>query len=125
MKRLLLVSLAAAVVGAALYATTAPAGQQAVTPAQFNALKKRVTADEKKIKDIEGALAACLNGAVPAARYTGYVGVDSQNTPFVTTAIDVVDQGDQPTMYLLDVGAACAQAIGGKFHILRVETTRR
>jgi hypothetical protein len=125
MKRFVLVSLAAAVLGAALYATTAPAGQQAVTPAQFNALKKRVAADEKKIKDIEGVLGTCFNGAVPAARYTGYVGVDSQNNPIVTTALDVTDQGDQPTMFLLDIGSACAQAIGGAFHTLRVETSRR
>lgn len=126
MKRLMLVALAAALLGAALYATTAPASQQAVTPAQFNALKKRVAAAEKKVKDIEGVLGACFNGAVPAARYTGYVGVDSANTLFgPITALDVTDQGETPTMYLLDVGATCASAIGGSFKVLRVETSRR
>jgi hypothetical protein len=125
MKRLLVVCLAAALVGAALYAATAPASEQAVTPAQFNLLKKRVAASEKKIKDLESVLGACLSGAIPVARYTGYVAVDNQNNPFVTTAIDVTDQGDQPTAYLLDVGSACAQAIGGSFHTLRLQASGR
>ena len=43
MKRLALV-LAAAVAAVALYAATAPAGQQAVTPAQFAALSRAIRA---------------------------------------------------------------------------------
>ncbi len=42
MKRILAVALAA-LAAVALYAATAPAGQQAVTPKQFAALSKRVT----------------------------------------------------------------------------------
>ena len=55
MSRLLAVALVA-FAAVALYAATAPAGQQAVTPAQFNALKKRVAKLEKDNKDIISVL---------------------------------------------------------------------
>ena len=51
MTRVLAVALVA-LAAVALYATTAPAGDQAVTPKQFSALQKRVKtleADEKQI----------------------------------------------------------------------------
>jgi hypothetical protein len=52
--------LAVAAVGLAavvFYTTTAPAGQQAVTPGQFAALQKRVKKLEKDNKDIKEVLA--------------------------------------------------------------------
>jgi hypothetical protein len=55
MSRVLAVALVA-FAAVALYAATAPAGQQAVTPKQFNALKTRVTKLEKLNKDITDAL---------------------------------------------------------------------
>ena len=69
MKRLLAL-VATAGIAVALYATTAPAGQQAVTPAQFNALKKQVTQlqkDVKTLKAVAGATLACAfnKGAIP------------------------------------------------------------
>jgi hypothetical protein len=69
MKRLLAL-VATAGIAVALYATTAPAGQQAVTPAQFNALKKQVTKLQKDVKTltaIAGVTIACVfdKGAIP------------------------------------------------------------
>jgi hypothetical protein len=55
MKRLLVVAMVV-VAAVALYATTAPAGQEAVTPKQFAALQKRVAKLEKDDKDITDAL---------------------------------------------------------------------
>jgi hypothetical protein len=57
----------------ALYATTAPAGEQAVTPKQFAALQKRVAKLEKDNKDIIGAIgfiAQCAfnKGAIPTTK---------------------------------------------------------
>jgi hypothetical protein len=51
MKRLLAL-IAATALAVALYATTATGGQQAVTPAQFAALKKQVTKLQKQVKDL-------------------------------------------------------------------------
>jgi hypothetical protein len=50
----------AALTAVALYATTAPAGQQAVTPKQFAALTKRVTKLEKDDKDLKNFAVAVL-----------------------------------------------------------------
>ena len=60
--------LVAALTGAALlYVTTAVGGPQAgPTRAEFNALKKQVAVLKKDDAAIQGALAACFTGAVPA-----------------------------------------------------------
>jgi hypothetical protein len=52
MKRLLAL-IAAVGLAVGLYAATATGGQQAVTPAQFAALKKQVTQLQKRTKDLE------------------------------------------------------------------------
>src|SRR5881396_2093645 len=54
--RRVLVAAVIAMAAVALYATTAPAGQQAVTPKQFAALTKRVAKLEKDNKDIKNAI---------------------------------------------------------------------
>jgi len=76
MKRLLALI---AVVGlaVALYATTATGSQQAVTPAQFAALKKQVTTLQKQVKilsDFAAATALCAFGgpAVPVNTATNW-----------------------------------------------------
>jgi len=56
MSRVLAVAVVA-LAAVALYAATAPAGQQAVTPKQFNALKTRVAKLEKQNKDVITVLA--------------------------------------------------------------------
>jgi hypothetical protein len=76
MRRVLVVALAA--LGAvALYATTAPAGQQAVTPKQFAALSKRVKTlekDSKNLKDFAAIVVACVfdQGAVATTKAPQY-----------------------------------------------------
>jgi hypothetical protein len=76
MKRVLVVVLVA-VAAVALYAATAPAGQQAVTPKQFAALQKRVTKVEKDNKDLidfANVVAACVfdKGAVATTKTPQY-----------------------------------------------------
>jgi hypothetical protein len=72
MKRALVVALVA-FAAVALYSTTAPAGQQAVTPKQFAALQKRVAKLEKDEKDITDALVFVIacgfdKGAIPVTK---------------------------------------------------------
>ena len=72
MKRFLAVAVIA-LAAVALYTATAPAGQQAVTPGQLNALKARVTKLEKRATNLETVIGACFTTAVPVTRYGGYV----------------------------------------------------
>jgi hypothetical protein len=72
--------LAVAAVGLAavvFYTTTAPAGQQAVTPGQFAALSKRVKKLEKDNKDLKllaGAVLSCVfdQGAIATTKLPQY-----------------------------------------------------
>ena len=65
MKRFLAL-VATAVAAVALYAATAPAGQQAVTPGQFNALKKQVTKLRSDLNTVTTVMVGCVMGtAVP------------------------------------------------------------
>jgi hypothetical protein len=113
MKRLLaLAAVAALAVG--LYATTAGGTQQAVTPAQFKALKAQVTKIRKDLTATTAVLAGCVMGnAVPVTRYTGYQAVDPNGTAFQTTALDITDQGDTPSGYalLVNTDQACIDLI--------------
>ena len=45
-------------------------GRQAVTPAQLNTLKKRVS-------NVETVLGACMQSGVPFTQYDGYVAQDA------------------------------------------------
>jgi hypothetical protein len=76
MKRVLAVALVA-IAAVTLYAATAPAGQQAVTPKQFAALSKRVKAletDNKNLKDFAVAVITCVfdKGAVATTKTPQY-----------------------------------------------------
>jgi hypothetical protein len=124
--------LVAALAGAALlYVTTAVGSQQAgPSRAEFNALKKQVAVLKKDDVAIQAVLSACLNGAVPAARFSDYEARAADGTTFITTGLDVADTGDTPTVYLLDVGLPCANVINtAKLNIhlklLRPATTQR
>jgi hypothetical protein len=120
LRRLMLLALAA-VVGAVVYAATAPASQQAgPSRTEFNALKARVAKAEKNANAALVLLAGCLQRGVPVSRFNGYVAVDTSNNTFSTTALDVEDTGQAPQAYLLDVGQTCASAIG---HILGTKLT--
>ena len=62
MKRLAVV-LAAALVAVAIYAVTAPAGQQAVSPKRVAALEKKVSQLQKSVKTLNTFM-NCLNKQV-------------------------------------------------------------
>ena len=69
MKRLLaLIAVAGLAVG--LYAATATGGQQAVTPAQFAALKKQVTTMQKDVNALKGFVSNCIS-VVGVAQFGG------------------------------------------------------
>ena len=123
-----------ALVGAGLlYVTTATGSQQAgPTRKEFNALKKTVNTLKKDDLAVQAVLAGCLTNAIPSARFTGYEYRASDGSTVIETALDVAEQGDSPTIYLLDVGQACASAINsaGRLHgvnlkVLRPGTTLR
>jgi hypothetical protein len=76
MKRVL-VTAVVALAAVILYAATAPAGQQAVTPKQFAALQKRVAKlekDDKTITEVLGIVVACGfdKGAIPTTKLPQY-----------------------------------------------------
>jgi hypothetical protein len=76
MTRVLAVALVA-FAAVALYAATAPAGEQAVTPKQFAALQKRVTTLEKTNKQIIQAIGVIVRcafnqGAIPTTKTPQY-----------------------------------------------------
>lgn len=75
--RRVLVAAVIAMAAVALYATTAPASQQAVTPKQFAALTKRVAKLEKDNKDIKNAIGVIVTcafdkGAIPTTKTPQY-----------------------------------------------------
>jgi hypothetical protein len=76
MTRVLVVA-AVALAAIVVYAATAPAGQQAVTPKQFSALAKRVTKlekDNKLLKDAAGFMLLCgfNKGAIATTKTPQY-----------------------------------------------------
>jgi hypothetical protein len=124
--------LVAALAGAALlYVTTAVGGPQAgPTRAEFNALKKQVAVLKKDDATIQAVLGTCFTGAVPAASYDGYEYRAADGSTTIVSALDIVDPGDTPTMYLLDVGQACAGVINAaklniRLKVFRPATTQR
>ena len=105
MKRFLAL-VATAVAAVALYAATAPAGQQAVTPGQFNALKKQVTKLRSDLNAVATVLVGCVMGnAVPITRYSGYDAKDSNGAQISTTALDLTAQGGTPNGFALLVNS--------------------
>ena len=76
MRRVVVIA-AVALAAVVLYTTTAPAGQQAVTPAQFAALTKRVKKlekDNKDLKTVAGFMLACgfNKGAIATTKTPQY-----------------------------------------------------
>jgi hypothetical protein len=104
---------AVAVAAVTLYATAAPAGQQAVTPAQFNALKKQVAKIRTDLNAVTTVVAGCVMGqAIPITQYSDYVGSDGTSV-YPTTGLDVTQQGDKPNGYALLVNpdSACVNLV--------------
>jgi hypothetical protein len=114
--------LVAAIAGAALlYVTTAVGGPQAgPTRKEFNALKKQVAKLQKDDTAVQAVLTGCFTRAAPVAEYSGYQAKAADGSIIETTALDIVDTGDPPQVYLLDVGQACADVLnssGMKLHL--------
>jgi outer membrane lipoprotein-sorting protein len=106
MRRVLAVALVA-LAAVALYATTAPAGDQAVTPKQFAALQKRVKAleaDEKQIVEAIQLIGHCAfdQGAIPTTKLPQYhVTATGESTDFyvlTTNDADCVDFINSPVL---------------------------
>jgi hypothetical protein len=105
---------AVAIAAVTLYATAAPAGQQAVSPAQFNALKRQVNKIRTDLNTVTTVLAGCVMGtAVPISQYNDYVGVDSSGKLFPTTGLDITEQGQTPNGYalLINPSSACVNLV--------------
>jgi hypothetical protein len=132
MKRLL-VLVATAGLAVALYAATAGGGQQAVTPGQFAALKKQVTSLSKQVKTLNTVVGSCLFiQALPVARYgdstEGYVYAKADGSAaFITTAVDLVSQGDTPQAYIVGTSADCANSMnsGSALKSFKVDPSAR
>jgi hypothetical protein len=104
MKRVLVVAMVA-LAAVALYVTTAPAGQQAVTPKQFAALAKRVKALEKDNKDLISAVVFIIQcgfdkGAVATTKGPQYhvpaVGEATDFYVLTTTSAECVSAINSP-----------------------------
>ena len=106
MRRVLIVAVAA-IAAVVLYVTTAPAGEQAVTPQQFAALQKRVTKLEKANKQVVMVLtifASCVfdKGAIATTKLPQYhIPAAGEATDFyvlTTTNQDCVNLINSPVM---------------------------
>lgn len=105
MKRVLVVA-TAALAAVVLYTTSAPAGQQAVTPKQFKALGTRVTKLEKDDQVLIGfasILATCLGkGALATNKSPQYhipaTGESTDFYVFTTTNLDCVNVINSPRL---------------------------
>ena len=108
MKRLA-VLLAAALAAVSVYAVTAPAGPQAVSPRRVAALQRQV----RQLQAFDRRVRHCLFfRAVPLTRYEGYV----YRTPGSmqtgeTRALDLTQGRDQVTLYAVSTRPGCVQAV--------------
>lgn len=124
--------LVGAIAGAALlYVTTAVGGQQAgPSRAEFNSLKKQVATLKKDDVLVKTVLNTCFQAAVPAASFPGYEYRAADGSTVIATALDIAQTGETPSVYLLDVGQACASVINQAklnihFKVTRPAATRR
>ena len=106
MTRALIVAAIAVAAVSLLVVTTAPAGQQAVTPRQFAALSKRVAKlekDNKLLLGFAGVVATCLDkGALATTRAPAYhqpaTGEPTDFYVFGTTNQDCVNILNAPSL---------------------------
>ena len=91
----------------------ANAGGQAVTPKQFAALSKRVTALEKTNKIIIGYVGQCFNHWAPVSRYgpggnEGYVYMFPDTTTQPESALDINHSGDTADFFVPSPTTDCS-----------------
>ena len=112
MKRFLALAVTAAV-AVGLYAATAGGTQQAVTPAQFNALKKQVTKMQKDVNTLKSFVGSCL-GYAPITQFgasggttAGYHYKQPDGTEILTSALDVAATGETPDALFVTIDQQC------------------
>jgi hypothetical protein len=122
MKRLA-VGVAVALAAVAVYAVTAGAGPQAVSPKRVAALEKKVTQLQRQVRTLNTFM-SCLNKQVAGlASYgnpnagQGYVYATGQGN-VTTTALDLTGQGEQPQFFVAAVEASCVTS-GRMGHVQR------
>jgi len=124
MKTIVAVAITALICTASGFATGV-----AVTPGQFNALKNRVAKLEKSDKAELGLIATCFNRWTGFASYTGYVAQDSNTKElFVTSAVDIIGQGETPQFYLPTSATDCTlnlRALGIRPTVMNVGKAER
>jgi hypothetical protein len=94
----------AALVAALVVAAFAEAGQQAVTPAQFAALSKRVKKLEKDDNALLAYVGACFATWAPVSRYgglptEGYSYTHQDAKVSLESALDITTPGEKPSFY--------------------------
>jgi hypothetical protein len=105
----------AAAVGLAVLAVAAPspvaAPEASPTLTQFNSLKRTVNALKARVTSLEVDMDCIDDAAIPVTQYgtatEGYVyGVQGQGE-FLTTALDISEQGSVPMAWIVEVNAEC------------------
>jgi hypothetical protein len=107
--RRLAVVLAVALTAVSVYAVTAPAGSQQVSPRQVASLQRQV----RKLQAFDRRVRQCLfYRAVPVTRYHGYVYRATSNSPEgETSAFDLTQDDDRVTWYAISTRPGCVQAV--------------
>ena len=120
MKRFLALLVTAAL-AVGLYAATAGGTQktqQAVTPAQFNALKKQVAKMQKDVTALKGFVTNCI-GVVGVIRFggdtAGYHYKQPDGSEILTSALDAASQGETPDALLATIDQQCVQTARLRF----------
>jgi hypothetical protein len=111
MKRIFLLTLAAAVAISLLAGT--PASAASPTMQQFNALKRQVTQLKNRLNSLQALVNSgfsCHQQVLAVSQYNGYL-FDQNGTLFTTTAIDVAD-GTQSEIYIQTVEPHCVESTG-------------
>lgn len=102
-----------ALVAVGLYAATAGGTQQAVTPAQFAALKKQVTKLQKDVNDLK-SFRSCI-GFAPVVEFgsdtAGYHYKQPDGSEILTTALDLAGSGETPDGYFATVDQSCVTSL--------------
>jgi hypothetical protein len=107
MKRIVAV-LAASLAAVSIYAVTAPAGPETVSPKRVAALEKKVTSLQRSVNRLNH----CFATATPVTQYPGYLYQPPGTTSVVaTTAIDVTAQGGQIGALFVGTSADCVSAL--------------
>ena len=104
----------------ALYAVSAPAGQQGVSPKRVARLEKRVGKLESQLKCLKTYVPLTVYGQEPtstAPATYGYSYTNESKKTLLTTAVDVTDQGDTPDFNAVAVSKSCVGSVLKTAHL--------